>query len=77
MKRLNCLLVQFSKGFTTMDIDALIWLAVPFLFLVLYVVLAKSRPSALKLSRKSSYAVVIVIIVLVILYTIWSEFFRQ
>ena len=76
MKRLNCLRVQCSKGFTTMDIDALLWLAVPLLLLVLYVVLVKARPSALKLSKKNNYAIAIVIIVLVIVYTVWNYFFR-
>jgi len=59
-----------------MDIDALIWLLIPFLFIVVWVVLARVRPSVLKRSRKS-IAVGIVVIALVIVYTIWNLFFRQ
>jgi len=59
-----------------MNIDALIWIAIPFLLLVLYLVLMKGRPNVLKLSRKSNYAVAIIIIFIVIVYTIWDLFFR-
>jgi len=64
-------------GFITMDIDALMWLLIPFLILVVWVVVAKARPSALKLSRKSNYVVAIVVIALVTVYTIWNYFFRR
>ena len=59
-----------------MDDDALLWLIVPFIIMVVYVVLVRIRPCALKLSRKSSYAVVIVVVALVIIYTMWNLFFR-
>ena len=60
-----------------MDIDALVWLAIPLLILVIYVVLVKGRLSASKRSRKTNYAVAIVVVALVILYNIWNFFFRQ
>jgi hypothetical protein len=49
-----------------MDINALLWLAIPLLIMVMYVVLVKVRPVVLKRSRKSNYAVAIVVIALVI-----------
>jgi len=67
----------YEEGFVTMDIEALIWLLIPLLIIVVWIVFAKVRPSALKLSRKSKYAVAIVVIALVIVYTIWNLFFRQ
>ncbi|MFX0107975.1 MAG: hypothetical protein ACFE7R_06815 [Candidatus Hodarchaeota archaeon] len=60
-----------------MDIDALVWLSIPFLIMVIAVVLAKARPSALKLSRKGKYAVAIVVFALFVVYTLWNLFFRQ
>ena len=60
-----------------MDIDALVWLSIPLLIMVIAVVLAKARPSALKLSRRSKYVAAIVVLALVIVYTIWNLFFRQ
>jgi hypothetical protein len=60
-----------------MDIDALVWLSIPFLIMVIAVVLARAKPSALKLSRRSKYALAIVVIALVVVYTTWNLFFRQ
>jgi uncharacterized membrane protein (UPF0136 family) len=53
----------------TMDIDALVWLLIPFLIIVIWVVLAKARPGISKPSRKNlAVGIVVAIIILSVYY---------
>jgi uncharacterized membrane protein (UPF0136 family) len=52
-----------------MDIDALIWVLIPFLAIVIWVVLAKARPSITKPNRKNlAVGIVVAIIILSVYY---------
>ena len=52
-----------------MDIDALIWVLIPFLAIVIWVVLAKARPSISKPTRKNiGVGIVVAIIILSVYY---------
>jgi uncharacterized membrane protein (UPF0136 family) len=52
-----------------MDTDALVWLLIPFLIIVIWAVLAKARPGISKTSRKNiAVGIVVAIIILSVYY---------
>lgn len=52
-----------------MDIDALVWLLIPFLIIVIWVVLAKAKPGISKPSRRNiAVGIVVAIIILSVYY---------
>ncbi len=73
---LKCFAVHSTEGTTRMNTEGLLWLIVPFLVVVVYFVLRGVKPGALKLSRRSTYAVATVVIALVIVYTVWNYLYR-
>jgi len=70
----GCSKVQVLNGldckreFITTDIDALIWVFIPFLAIVIWVVLAKARPSITKPNRKNLVAGIVVAIIILSVY---------
>jgi len=59
---------------TTMNIDALLWLLVPLILLVVFVALRGLINRGLR--GKTRIVAVIIVVALVIVYTIWNLYFR-
>jgi uncharacterized membrane protein (UPF0136 family) len=62
------MVLDCKREIITMDNDALIWVLIPFLAIVIWVVLAKARPSITKPNRKNLAAGIVVAMIILSVY---------